>query len=84
MSVIDWIVKNRAIGKYVGWLDRSAGARAFHVVLPSIIFCGIILFAGWGHARIDELEEKVDLQRECIEALEDKTQAIADSLGIEW
>ena len=31
-----------------------------------------------------EMQQRLDLQRACIEALEDKTQTLADSLGIEW
>ena len=74
-NILDQITESRIVTRYYEWLESSTGRQAIHsfvlnVILPVILFCGIILLTGWGHTRIDELERKVQSQGEAIEALE--------------
>ena len=59
------------------WRDRLLGA-----LIGTVIALMVMHF---GQADdIGDLEQRLDLQRVCIEALEDNVQTLNDTLGIEW
>lgn len=61
--------------------------KVFTVILVGLLAVWLIcqnLFNWTMVKKIDELEQRLDLQRVCIEALEDNVQTLNDTLGIDW